>query len=61
MGKQDQGFGSEGSEDLEMCRVLVVVVFFKGRRVLEFSPLKESSFLGNLLPKIGRSGVGSGS
>lgn len=45
-----------------MCRVLVVVVvFFKGRRVLEFSPLKESNFLGNLLPKIGRSGVGSGS
>lgn len=58
MGKQDHGFGSE---DLEMCRVLVVVVFFKGRRVLEFSPLKESNFLGNLLPKVGRSGVGSGS
>ena len=61
MGKQDQGFGSGGSEYLEMCRVLVVVVVFKGRGVIEFSPLKESNFLGNLLPKIGRSGVSSGS
>lgn len=58
MGTQDQGFGSEG---LDVCRVLVVVVFLRRRRVVEFSPLKESDSLGNLLPKTGRCGVGSGS
>lgn len=57
MGTQDQGFGSEG---VDMCRILVVMVFLR-RRVVEFSPLKESNFLGNLLPKTGRRGVGSGS
>lgn len=34
-----------------MYRVLVVVVFFKGRRVLEFSPLKRIQFLGEPPPK----------
>lgn len=57
MGTQDQGFGSEG---VDMCGILVVMVFLR-RRVVEFSPLKESNFLGNLLPKTGRRGVGSGS